>query len=163
MGLVVLTRLGGGDLPADLFSISAMLADGVFANMENLGGSSGSISDDGPLPSMDPKGQWDVPVNLEQTDLTPHQKAVFTRIVREYYPAFSRHKEDLGLSTVGVELVLDTGDAEPTSQGAYRCSKDEDAWLEAKIRTWVQNRIIRHSNSPWAAPCSLVKKMSPGM
>lgn len=137
----------------DIFSISAIIRDGVFDEI---------FRDLPPVEPPPPDGSWDVPVNLEKSDLSPEHRAIFTRIVREYYPAFSRHKEDLGLSTVGVELILDTGDAPPTSQAPYRCSKDEELWLEQKIRTWVKNRIIQHSNSQWAAPCTLVKKKDGG-
>ena len=100
-------------------------------------------------------------INLENTDLTPTQKEQLIQLLKSKLLAFSRDDEDLGLTDL-VELVIDTGDAPPQFQRAYKCSYDQESWLEDKLRKWLDRQIIQHSNSPWAAPCSILKKKSGG-
>ena len=134
--------------PSREYNISSMISDPTF--------------DDTPL-KMNSKGEWEPSgLNLgSKNDLSDEQIQKLVARLREKILAFSTDPEDLGLTDL-VELVLDTGDAPPQAQHPYRCSYEEEKWLENKIDIWLQKKVLRPSSGEWAAPCSLVRKKQGG-
>lgn len=71
--------------------------------------------------------------------------------------AFSICKKDLGFTDV-VMHQIQTGDAPPVKQRAYRLSIREERDALAQIQTLVSEGRIRPSSSAWASPVVMVPK-----
>jgi RNase H-like domain found in reverse transcriptase/Reverse transcriptase (RNA-dependent DNA polymerase)/Integrase zinc binding domain/Integrase core domain/Zinc knuckle len=57
-----------------------------------------------------------------------------------------------------IEHTIDTGDAKPIYQHAYRQSPAMEAIIQKEIDELLANDVIEPSSSPWASPIVMVKK-----
>ena len=79
------------------------------------------------------------------------------QLLKKYKHVFSPNPKGPGMATA-VEHSIDTGDAQPIKQRAYRTSQKEDQYMKAEIDEMIENEIIRPSASPWSSPVVLVGK-----
>ena len=66
-------------------------------------------------------------------------------------------EDQIGRTNVFAQTI-DTGDAQPLKQRAYRLSPAEDAIVDREVAKWLQAGIVVPSRSPWASPVVLVPK-----
>ena len=70
---------------------------------------------------------------------------------------FSQSEEDIGSYTGKHTLVINTSDAAPVRQRAYRTPHLRDT-LREELRKMEEQGVIEPSSSPWASPVVLIKK-----
>jgi transposase InsO family protein len=99
----------------------------------------------------------DVTPNLDYSDMTLTDKALFTEMVRSMEQAFTPDKEVPGKTDL-VKLSLNTGDHSPVAIPPRRLPYAYEQFVFDKLKSWQQNDIIRPSSSQWAAPCVVVKQ-----
>lgn len=99
----------------------------------------------------------DVTPNLDYSDLTLTEKALFTEMVRAMAEAFTPDKEIPGKTDL-VKLSLNTGDHAPVAIFPRRLPYAYEQFVFDKLKSWQKNDIIRPSSSQWAAPCVVVKQ-----
>jgi len=78
-------------------------------------------------------------------------------LIKKYGDIFVHNTGDLGRTT-NVKHRIDTGDALPIKQRAYRVSFFEREKIRKQVDEMLENDIVEHSNSPWSSPVVLVKK-----
>src|SRR5260364_225097 len=89
--------------------------------------------------------------------LTQEQKRKATCLLNKFKGLFAT-----GLSQLGqyhnVLHEIDTGDAKPIKQSAYRIAPDEQEFLNKEIESLLKNGLISKIKSPWTSPVVIVPK-----
>jgi hypothetical protein len=84
-------------------------------------------------------------------------RELIARFFEEFADIYAINPRQVGRAR-GVEMNIDTGDARPLRQRAYRLSQRENEHIAREIQTLLDQGLIRPSNSPWASPVVLVPK-----
>ena len=95
--------------------------------------------------------------SLPSPALSENQNAELNDVLRSYSDIFASSSLDLGHTSV-VTHKIDTGDARPIKQAAYRVSQPQRVEIEKHISNMLDQDIISVSSSPWSSPVVLVKK-----
>jgi len=92
--------------------------------------------------------------------LTLMQQQELQALLDEFADVFSPGRTQLGLidPALGLEHVIDTGDADPVTQVPYRHSHYESVFLREQVDDFLLQGAIRPSKSAWMSPTMLVKK-----
>ncbi|MGI9458857.1 MAG: reverse transcriptase family protein, partial [Pirellulales bacterium] len=94
---------------------------------------------------------------LDDTSLSETEKPIFQNFLADNDDIFALDDSELSQCPY-VKHPINTGQAPPIKQRAYRIPICERAKLKTHIDGMLQNKIIRPSTSPWASPVVLVKK-----
>ena len=94
---------------------------------------------------------------LNDVRLTKEDRVKFRQLLLEFHDVFAKDDSDVGLTQVA-EHEINTGDAAPIRQRAYRIPMKMRDEYKRMIDDMAKNKIIRKSCSPWTAPTILVKK-----
>jgi predicted aspartyl protease len=114
------------------------------------------------LPAMEPTFSKEALEQLHLPEHLPEKTATeFRDLFRLHADVFATSTEELGRCTIGVHTI-DTGDAKPIKQKAYRCSQPENDFLERTITELEQQGIVEPSQSAWASPVVVVPKKDGG-
>ena len=89
-------------------------------------------------------------------DLSLEEKMQVKDLIIRYADVFSWAGE-LGFSNL-IEFEINTGNAEPVRQRAYRTSDSQNAILKDHIDSWLKAGIIEPSKASWSSPVVIVKK-----
>jgi hypothetical protein len=92
-----------------------------------------------------------------ETDLDRKQILRVKQLLRKYVYLFAPNPKG-PLITPRVKHRINTGDATPIKIRPYRLSPAENEKASTEIKEMLANKVIRKSQSPWAAPIVLVKK-----
>ncbi|XP_043235570.1 uncharacterized protein LOC122388488 [Amphibalanus amphitrite] len=87
----------------------------------------------------------------------PYQSQLQQMLV-EYRDVFSQSNEDIGRHVGDKVMSIDTGDAKPICQRAYRTPFHVRDEMKNKLEGMLQQGVVVESHSPWASPVVLVKK-----
>ena len=102
------------------------------------------------------------PCNLQTFDqninkeLDREQKDKFISLINNYNSIFSQHEFDLGHNET-YPFKIDTGDARPIKQRAYRTSHSNKEIIYKKIQELLSLGVIEKSYSHWASPVIIFK------
>ena len=96
-------------------------------------------------------------LNQIDTRLTSLQRNDMFELLKLNRHIFSSNPKGPGMVT-HVEHSIDTGNAAPIKQRAYRTSKAEEQHIKKELDEMMENGIIRESSSPWSSPVVLVTK-----
>ena len=103
-------------------------------------------------------------VNQEQIDefeigpnLTPDQKLKLTKLIQDNADIFAKDGTDLGRTSL-VQHKINTKDATPLRQRAYRVSQKDREFIKSETDRMLQENLIVPSKSPWTSPVVLVWK-----
>ena len=117
----------------------------------------GSLSDLG-LPTPEDSSVIASILKDEQIgNITPTKKEQFLQLVHKYKHLFAETNTELGYAHNCFHKV-DTGDAPPLFQTAYRRSPVANKIIQQEIDALLDGGLIVPSNSPWASPLLLIKK-----
>ena len=89
-------------------------------------------------------------------NLSESEKDSIKRLVAKYSDVFSWRGE-LGFTKL-VEFEINTGDAPPIRQRAYRTSEAQNQILQENLDNWLEQGIIEPSTGDWSSPIVIVKK-----
>lgn len=89
--------------------------------------------------------------------LTQRQMRIIQRLVERKSKVFALDGEKLPFTHLA-EFAIHTGDALPIRKRPYRIPESQKKDLKENLEQLKREGIIRESNSPWAAPCLLIKK-----
>src|SRR6185436_3940034 len=95
--------------------------------------------------------------------LDKKQEQTVDRLFTEYLDVFAKNISEKGQTielgqTHVVEHTIDTKDAAPIKQRAYRIASSNQEFIQKEIQTMFEKGLIRESSSPWASPIVLVPK-----
>ena len=79
------------------------------------------------------------------------------KLIVKYKNVFKWSEFDMGVSDV-TKHKIDTGDADPIKQRAYRIPQIAQEEVERQVKEMLNNKVIEESHSPWSSPIILVKK-----
>ena len=96
-------------------------------------------------------------IEVNNQNLTSDQMLSLLSFLDNNRDMFAQSYADLP-GTDLLQYVIDTGDAKPIRQRAYKQSPSAKAEIERQVEDMLQHGIIEESNSPWSSPCLLVKK-----
>ena len=99
----------------------------------------------------------DVPVNLDDTDLTPVQKTEVKQLLQKYADVFASSKTELG-TAVGVKHGIRLNDDQPFKDRPRRIPPAYYQEVKQHIEEMLACGAIRRSNSPWCSNVVLVRK-----
>ena len=100
-------------------------------------------------------------VKIGKENLTLEQKESLGKLIEKNSDVFALSLADFKRTNL-VQLEIDTGDAPPQRQRAYRHPPAVRAEIERQTQEMLENDIIEPSNSLWNSPCILVKKKAAG-
>src|SRR5260363_424058 len=89
--------------------------------------------------------------------LTQEQKREATCLLNKFKGLFATSLSQLG-QYHNVQHEIDTGDARPIKQSAYRIAPDEQEFLNKEIESLLKNGLISKIKSPWTSPVVIVPK-----
>ena len=92
---------------------------------------------------------------LAHSNLLPNQRQPLYSVLQENSGLFGSSIADF-TSTPLVKRYIDTGNAKPIKQRAYRISHHQRKEIRKQVEEMLQNGIIKPSVSPWASPVVLV-------
>lgn len=115
-----------------------------------------------PGPLVPEEEPWEVPVDLTDSCMSEKGKAVFYERLQTRHRAFARDAGQHGLTNL-VELRIDTGDHPPIAEPLRRLPHVYEEPTRQVIEGWLQHKVVRPSNSPWAFPIVVVKKKGGGV
>ena len=107
--------------------------------------------------SPEPVSQHALSAWLTQSDLLPNQRQPLYNVLQENSGVFRSSIADL-TSIPLVKHYIDTGNAKPIKQTAYRTNCYHRKEIEKQVEEMLQNGIIEPSVSPWASPVVLIRK-----
>jgi hypothetical protein len=115
------------------------------------------------LPAQKEPKPWNEILHEFDTNpkLTSEQRRQLFNLITEFQSVISCHTLDLGLTPI-VKHKIDTGNADPIKCRPYRISFTEQQELDKLVKAFLDQKLIRESQSPWAAPVVLVKKKDGG-
>ena len=94
---------------------------------------------------------------LEEPDLPPADKILLRNVLANNHLAFSLGDGDRGETDL-VEMVIDTGDANPKKQPLRRKPFAARSEIARQLKQMQSNGVIQPSKSPWSSPVVLVQK-----
>ena len=107
--------------------------------------------------------QEDVPPHLQKLfeesseGRSQRETTVIKKLLYEYQDIFSKHDDDLGLTSLA-EHQIDLTDSKPIKQPFRRVPLAFVNEEKQAIDKLLKQGVIRPSNSPWASPLCLVRK-----
>ena len=107
--------------------------------------------------SPEPVSQHALSAWLTQSDLLPNQRQTLYNVLQKNSGVFGSSIADL-TSTPLVKHYIDTGNAKPIKQRAYRTNYHHRKEIEKQVEEMLQNDIIEPSVSPWASPVVMIRK-----
>jgi hypothetical protein len=78
-------------------------------------------------------------------------------MLRKYQDIFATDEFDIG-KTRTIKHAINTGNAIPIKQRAYRLSFEQNKEVEKNLEKMEKMGVLRKSNSPWASPVVLARK-----
>ena len=96
-------------------------------------------------------------VDLTEAMLSKQEKHYLHLLMDEYKGIFAKDSNDLGVYT-DVKHEVDTGEAAPVKQKAYRAPFKVRENQKKQIREMLESGVIKPSSSPWASPVVMVHK-----
>ena len=105
----------------------------------------------------EPVSQYALSKCVTISDVLPNQSQSLCTVLQEKSGVFGSSIPDLS-SIPLVKHYIDTGNAKPIKQRAYRASHHHRQEIEKQVKEMLQNGIIEPSVSPWASPVVLVTK-----
>ena len=90
-------------------------------------------------------------------DVTPEEKEKLIELLERNLDLFSFTPDQLGRSNSAFHKI-DTGDAAPIRQRAYRVSPAERELIKARVQEMIDRKMIEPSDSPWSSPVILVQQ-----
>ena len=105
----------------------------------------------------DDKRKQELLKKLGDPDLPPADKTRLTDLLASYHLAFSLGDGDRGETDL-VEMVIDTGDANPKKQPLRRMPFAARSEVARQLKEMQSNGVIQPSKSPWSSPVVLVRK-----
>ena len=90
-------------------------------------------------------------------NLEPKQKDDLIKLIMEFSDIIAKDKDDTGRTNI-TQHRINTGDAMPIAQNAYRCPPIEHNFIKEEVQQMLKNGLIQPSASPWKSPVVLVKK-----
>ena len=100
-------------------------------------------------------------IDLSKTKLTHIQHQQAKMLINEYADIFATKEAPYGKTDL-ITHTINTGDAEPIKQRAYRCSPKIRDEINKKCEELLEQDLIELSDSPWASPVIMVKKKAIG-
>lgn len=79
------------------------------------------------------------------------------KLILKYVDVFQWSEFEMGNSN-GTEHKINTGDATPLRQRAYRLPQAAQEEVDRQIKQMLRSKVIEESHSPWSSPIILVKK-----
>ncbi len=101
-------------------------------------------------------------LNLSPSSLSENEKGLLQKLLERFVHLFAEDDLDLGRTST-VKHKIDTEDAQPIRQRAYRVPLSQRNTLLAHIEKMQVQGAIRPSQSPWSSPCILVPKKDGSM
>ena len=89
--------------------------------------------------------------------LTETMQQQLQQLMNERPEIWAWTEDQIGRTKVTAHSI-DTGDAKPLKQRAYRLAAAEDEVVATQVSKWLRLGIVVPSQSPWASPVVLVKK-----
>ena len=77
---------------------------------------------------------------------------------RKIFPEIFPNSEEKLKATTVIQMHINTSNAHPVNQRAYRVPLKKRVLIEKEINAMIDNDIIEASNSPWASPITIVPK-----
>ena len=96
-------------------------------------------------------------LDLSNVDLAPLPKTQLLNLICKYSDIFTDSEGTPGRVSI-VEHVIDTGDAEPIKQRAYRIPMTQRRVVAEQVEKLKRLDLIGDSCSPWSSPVVLVRK-----
>jgi hypothetical protein len=90
-------------------------------------------------------------------NITEEQKRRFDDLIKRNEDIFAKDENDFGRTGI-IKYTIDTGDAKPIKQRAYRAGLKDRERIKEEIDRLLEKGAIRKSNSPWASPVVIVPK-----
>ena len=87
--------------------------------------------------------------------LTKGEKESICGLLDRYDTILSKHESDIGRTNL-VKHTIDTGDAAPINLHPYRLSFSERKEVKDMVNEYLDEGIIRESDSPWSCPIILI-------
>ena len=110
-------------------------------------------------PAKDVQIAKDLGIDFSKSDVAGGREARLLKLIRENRDIFSTCPTDLGCTDL-FPHAIDTGDAQPIRQRAFRANPTAKAEISRQIKQQLENDIIEPSVSEWASPVVLVRKKS---
>ena len=99
---------------------------------------------------------WIKEVGIEGS-LSSNERSKVTKLLDEYNDVFSKEDSDLGCCTIEKHCI-NTKDNIPVKLPDRRVSPLLVPEVQKMLKTWLQDGIIKESNSPYALQLVLVRK-----
>ena len=101
-------------------------------------------------------------LHLQQAAITPQQQNILEHFLLDHADLFAVDGSELGCTQL-VQHSIDTGDHSPIYQHPRRIPFALRDQVDEMVKDMLDQRIIKHSRSPWASPVVLVKKKDGSM
>jgi hypothetical protein len=95
--------------------------------------------------------------NQAQSNLTEDQKQILNMTITEFQDVIAWTDDHIGKTFVEA-APIDTGDAAPIKQRAYKRSPAEERIVQEEVNNWLRLGIVEKSKSLWSSPIVLVPK-----
>src|SRR5687767_11300116 len=96
-------------------------------------------------------------IKFTERTLKEQQEKDLRKLLKKYDDVFSKGDNDIGKTDI-LKMKIDTGEAQPIKQRAYRYTKEQKEEIGKQIKELLEKGIIRRSCSPWSSPVVMVKK-----
>ncbi|KAG2920863.1 hypothetical protein PC119_g17587 [Phytophthora cactorum] len=113
-------------------------------------------------PDVPPDKDIGVKADFSESDVSAEQKALFREALNGFHDMFVESSMRPG-KTEMLYFKIDSSDSQPIKQQPYRVSLAEGEVMEAKIQQYLEQNLIRPSNSPWASPVLMIRKPDGGI
>ena len=109
------------------------------------------------FPETNSETEFEKLISDSVAHLDDEKKQLMMKLLKKYVDIISKHKFDLGLLN-NYEYEIETGQAAPIHQRAYRMSPVETETLQAIVDGMLKHELIEPSYGPWASATVLVSK-----
>jgi hypothetical protein len=96
-------------------------------------------------------------MKFKEEVLNERQKESLEKLLEKYEDVFSKGNGDIGKTEI-LKMKIDTGDAQPIKQRAYRYTKEQKEDISKQVKELLETGIIQRSYSPWSSPVVMIKK-----
>ena len=96
-------------------------------------------------------------MEYNRRSLTKEQEKKLGKLIERNQDIFSKDDYDIGHTTL-IEHEIDTGDAKPVKQNAYRANPRNKVLIKKEVDEMLKRGIIEPSLSPWSSPVVMVPK-----
>lgn len=96
-------------------------------------------------------------IQFTEKTLSKQQEKSLEELLKKYEDVFSKGDNDIGKTEI-LKMKIDTEEAKPIKQKAYRYTKEQKEEISKQIKELMEKGIIRRSYSPWSSPVVMVKK-----